>query len=784
MAGALGALVALAPAACIKRTAPPETAGAPGAPKAAADDQAAAAAAALEAANARIADRPRTSLVAGDWTKTFQASGEAKKVEVTPLPVTGQPFSDAVRIAIKEGSGSPWSVQWQARTAVAVASGDAILATFYLRTETPQEGSVGETEFVFELAEAPYTKSVSYPVQGSAGWSKVQIRFVAGHDWPAGGAQMNFRLGYEPETLEIGGLRIESFGRVALAELPSTLGFDRRRERANTAALKQAEAAAAGAPVEGGELRFEVQPGKVIRPISPYVYGINSQKDEGIGTTVRRMGGNRQTAYNWEINASNAGSDYQHSSDDWPCTVLGYADCKQQPGAQFLDFAAANRKGGMESLVTVPLIDWVAADKAGSVSEAEKAPSKRWLRSYAKKPKPLSLSPDLSDGAVYEDEFVNLLVSKLGPADKGGVKFYSLDNEPALWPSTHPRVHPEKTTYAEMVARSEATATEITRLDPSAVVLGGVMFGWSEYMSLSSAPDAKAENAKLAKDVKLAKGGNAGNDLKDGQDGNGTYVDFFLASMKALEAKHHRRLVHALDFHWYPEARGTKRITETDTSAKTVTARLQATRSLWDSTYTEKSWITAEWGKPIRLIPWLEERIAERYPGTKLAMTEYNFGAGDHISGGLAQADVLGILGREGVYLATYWGDGPGNGNLPKYIKSAFELFRSYDGKRGAFGDMAVGATADLAKSSIYAAVDSKQPGVLTVVVINKELKTSFDGRIDIKDAKGGGYRKARVFSLDGTSPDIKAGPAVEIKGNQIAYRLPPLSATLFVCER
>jgi len=254
--------------------------------------------------------------------------------------------------------------------------------------------------------------------------------------------------------------------------------------------------------------------------------------------------------------------------------------------------------------------------------------------------------------------------------------------------------------------------------------------------------------------------------------------------MKALEAKHHRRLVHALDFHWYPEARGTKRITETDTSAKTVTARLQATRSLWDSTYTEKSWITAEWGKPIRLIPWLEERIAERYPGTKLAMTEYNFGAGDHISGGLAQADVLGILGREGVYLATYWGDGPGNGNLPKYIKSAFELFRSYDGKRGAFGDMAVGATADLAKSSIYAAVDSKQPGVLTVVVINKELKTSFDGRIDIKDAKGGGYRKARVFSLDGTSPDIKAGPAVEIKGNQIAYRLPPLSATLFVCER
>ena len=121
--------------------------------------------------------------------------------------------------------------------------------------------------------------------------------------------------------------------------------------------------------------------------------------------------------------------------------------------------------------------------------------------------------------------------------------------------------------------------------------------------------------------------------------------------------------MHVLDVHWYPEARGTKRITEKDTSPKTVAARLQAPRSLWDPTYTEKSWITGTWGKPIRLIPWLLERIAERYPGTKLAMTEYNFGAGDHISGGLAQADVLGIFGREGLYLGNYWGDGPGNGN-------------------------------------------------------------------------------------------------------------------------
>ena len=111
----------------------------------------------------------------------------------------------------------------------------------------------------------------------------------------------------------------------------------------------------------------------MLRRISPYVYGINSQPAEGAGATVRRMGGNRQTAYNWELNASNAGSDYNHSSDGWACTVLGYHDC-DVPGAQFLDFALANREAGLETVATVPMVDYVTADKRGSVLEADKAP--------------------------------------------------------------------------------------------------------------------------------------------------------------------------------------------------------------------------------------------------------------------------------------------------------------------------------------------------------------------------------------------------------------------------
>jgi regulator of RNase E activity RraA len=750
---------AFTPAGCIKRTAAPKgPAPVAGSARPAVDDSKPSPV--QEAANARIATLPHVDLLGPDGVKAFQPMGEVAKVTLTPITVAGQPFSDAVRVDIKEGSSHEYAVQMATKIIAPVKTGDAILATFYLRTETPQEGSVGETEFVFELAGSPYTKSVSYPVQGPESWTRVQVRFESVADYAPGEAQMIFRLGYDPQVIELGGVRVESYGKqLAVEELPTSQPADRRRERA---AAKAAKAAAnQTAILDGGPLAIQIEPARVIRPISPYVYGINSQPPGATGATVRRMGGNRQTAYNWEINGSSAGSDYQQSSDDWPCTVLGYTGCKTQPGAQFLEFAQANRKLGLASVATIPIVDYVVADENGTVTVEEKAPSKRWHRSFPQKPGApgsLSLTPDLTDDNVYQDELVNLLVKKLGPADRGGIKFYSLDNEPALWPTTHPRVHPDKTTYAEMVKRTEATASAVVALDPSAVVLGGVMFGWSEYMSLSDAPDSAANNETF-----------------------GSYLDFFLASMKKLEEKHKQRLVHVLDIHWYPEARGARRITDADLSPKTVSARLQAVRSLWDPTYVEKSWIASQLGKPIRLIPWMRERIEARYPGTQLGMTEYNFGAGDHISGGLAQIDALGVFGREGLYLANYWGDGPGNGDLPKYIAAAFKLYRNYDGAGGMFGDTAVEATADANKASVFAATDAKRPGVLTVVAINKELRTAYTGAIALG---AGGQTKARVFTVDASSPDVKARGEVDIGNGQLTYRLPPLSATLFVCEK
>jgi len=72
-----------------------------------------------------------------------------------------------------------------------------------------------------------------------------------------------------------------------------------------------------------------------------------------------------------------------------------------------------------------------------------------------------------------------------------------------------------------------------------------------------------------------------------------------------------------------------------------------------------ESWITKDvLHQPIRLLPRVQEKIARHYPGTKLAITEYYYGGGAHISGAPAQADALGIFGREGVFATALWHEG------------------------------------------------------------------------------------------------------------------------------
>src|SRR5262249_10605421 len=173
--------------------------------------------------------------------------------------------------------------------------------------------------------------------------------------------------------------------------------------------------------------------------------------------------------------------------------------------------------------------------------------------------------------------------------------------------------------------------------------------------------------------------------------------------------------------------------------ADVVAARLQAPRSLWDPTYTETSWIT-QWSThgPIDLLDRLQGKIDANYPGTKLAITEYNYGGGDHISGGIAEADVLGIFGQKNGFAASQW---QLYSNEPS-VTRAFSMYRNYDGQNSTCGDTAISATTDdVPDSSIYASIDSSNPNVMTLVAINK-TGSALPATMNLKSVAAGATAK------------------------------------------
>ena len=219
--------------------------------------------------------------------------------------------------------------------------------------------------------------------------------------------------------------------------------------------------------------------------------------------------------------------------------------------------------------------------------------------------------------------------------------------------------------------------------------------------------------------------------------------------------------------HWYPEATGLNasgvatRITGDDNSPGVVAARLQASRSLWDPTYVESSWITQDstGGKAIQLIPRLKSEINANYAGTKFSISEYNYGGGTDISGGIAEADVLGIFGVQGVFSAAEW---PLASNEP-FILGAMQMYRNYDGKGSTFGDTSISATnSDIQDTSIYASTSSTTPGKMVLVALNK-TPNPIAAKITLNN-NSYNYTSFAVYQLTSSSTinaaDTNASPA------------------------
>jgi hypothetical protein len=518
--------------------------------------------------------------------------------------------------------------------------------------------------------------------------------------------------------------------------------------------------------------------------ISPLIYGMNFA-DAGLAQDVRlpvdRWGGNSTTRYNWQNDMSNHASDwfFENIPSDNP-------DSSHLPDGSAADrFVDQNRDTGTETLMTIPLIGWTPAarkdnhpydcgfkiSKYGTQQATDAVYDPDCGNGVRTNGTPITgndpIDTSVAIGPTFVQDWVRHLIGRYGTAAQGGVKFYNLDNEPGLWNETHRDVHPARPTYDELTDLGKQYAAAVKEIDPGALMLGPVQDGWTRYFysSYGTYPDVAAQQDRAAHDGK-------------------PFVDWYLQQMAAYENTNHTRALDYFDLHFYPQS---FHYSDPVGDASAQALRLRSTRALWDPSYVDESWIpstgeaTAVNGVgvdgAVQLIPRMRDWVAKNYPGTKLAISEYNWGALDSMNGALAQADLLGIFGREGLDLATLWE--PPVPTDPGAF--AFRMYRNYDGQGAAFGDTSVRASsADQGQLAVYAAQRSGD-GALTLLIINKSA-ASLTSQISLAGFTSSGPAQVYRYSAANVQQIVKQADQSVDSGFSATF--PAASITLMVLPK
>jgi fibronectin type 3 domain-containing protein len=516
------------------------------------------------------------------------------------------------------------------------------------------------------------------------------------------------------------------------------------------------------------DVTITIDPTKA-KPISPYIYGLNfyfGNTNPPPLLTLDRDGGNRWTAYNWETNASNAGSDFLYENDN-------FLSSGKVPAEAVRGFIAADQAGSMASLVTVQLQGLVSADENGPVSVANPPDLTRFKAVVYKKStvstSPFTTTPPTTDANVYMDEFIWALDQKLPGifgANPTHPTFISLDNEPELWNSTHLEVQGHNpVTSDNYITKTINLSKAIKDQFPNAMIFGPVHYGFQGIYNWQG-------------------------ELAATPGGSNWFPDKYLQALKTASATYGKPLVDVYDFHWYAEdydSSGTRVINLNGTTLTDAQVQLivQSPRNLWDPTFNDDGnsnpWIFNELGRtPINILGRLQAKINAENPGMKIAITEYESGGWNHIAGAIAQADNLGIFGSQGVFAANFW---PPGGTY-SYALGGFRAFRGFDGANASFGDTSLQATSsNVHDVVVYASLDSTTPNRAVFVAINRSTSakvTSITGQ-----ALSG---TAHLYQMTAASaqPQATAGTPVQpvpagtmpVTGSSLTITLPALSVT------
>jgi hypothetical protein len=493
--------------------------------------------------------------------------------------------------------------------------------------------------------------------------------------------------------------------------------------------------------------------------ISPYIYGLNWASTNqllDLNYTLNRGGGNAETCYNWLINAHNRASDWYFES---------LSDGSSTPGASDDSFISNTMSAGAQPMITIPMIGWtpkLGTNRAGLASfsvakyGAQTSTDPYWSDAGNGVSQATGLNITTNDpndanfptNVVFQQGWVQHLTNQWGLSTNGGVRFYIMDNEETIWEYTHRDVHPIGPKMQEILDDVIAYGGMVKSYDPNAAVVVGEEWGWNGF--LNSGYDVQ-------------NGGNTDRNAHGGWD----YTPWLLNQIHQHDLSTGQQTIDIFTIHFYPQEGS---VGSSSTDPATDLLRNRATRALWDSNYVDESWINTK----MYMIPRMKNWIATNYPGLKTGITEYTWGADSYMGGAIGQADVLGIFGREGLYLAARWGTP--DPSTPTY--KAMKMYRNYDGNKSVFGDTSVQTTVPQPDYlSAFGAVRTSD-GALTLMVLNKDLTNATPIVTGITNFPAAGT--AQRWQL--TSANVITHLAdLTLTNGVLSDTLPAQSITLFV---
>src|SRR5579862_38289 len=518
-------------------------------------------------------------------------------------------------------------------------------------------------------------------------------------------------------------------------------------------------------------------------PISPYIYGINQYSDTGLASIMhiplRRFGGDATTSYNWKIDVSNSASDWYFEN----YAQTSGSQSALPDGGSFDLLHEADLRTGTLTLGTISLMDWTPKDDVSCGFSVAKYGAQQKVNPY---------NPDCGNGILlsngqqilndphdayetmdpnYPQSWVSgYLVPKYGPGNAGGVALWSMDNEPEWWYGVHIDIFQAMGTFDDTLRRNLKMAQAVKAADPTALVTGPVPAGWMGYFfSRTDMQSGWSTSPYQYWD----------NPTDQAAHGGLPWLAYYLQQMSQFEQQHGYRLLDVLDVHGYlaPDS-----LTDTPGGAATEALRMTSTRALWDPNYIVPMTSAGDnfydnSGNMVapQLIPRMHQWVNQYYPGTRLGITEYWWHALGSITGAIAQADVLGIFGRESLDYGTLWG--PPAATDPGAF--AFKIFLNYDGNGSQFGDESISATSgDPDTLSIFAA--QRMDSALTILVLNKTTNDISDS-ISLANFTPMGTAQVWQYGQSNLSGIVRQSPDLNLSAGNLTATFPAYSMTLLV---